>query len=305
MSELYLRSVVVNVYPASGSGRKIEGLRIGFRVIKTSESHPNTAELDIYNLSESSRAMFQATDSRVEILVGYKGIPKAGILGPVGDGSFQGNIESLFIGNVAKSVPKTEGGGNSKKPKQRYTQSVVEGVDKIMKVQLADGENRYRNARHTKGYPPNTSLNQVLDELTASLALARGSRTGVPEKKYANGLTLTGLARDSMNVLTKGNGLQWSIQDETLQILPKNGMTTDSIIVLTPKTGLIGSPQKTDKGLEFVSLLQPQLKPGRRVQIESQFVSGIFIVKKVTHEGDSHRGNFLSRCEASNTGGNA
>lgn len=301
MSQLYDRSVIVKVYPATGEAKKIEGLRVKFRVIKTSESHPNTAEIDIYNLSENTQAILQAKDTRVELQVGYKGLPTNGFAGVLPGTGKGGNVETVFIGNVAKAVPKNEKGTGKK---HRFTQTVVEGVDIVTKVQVADGENRYRNSKLTKGFPPNTTLNQVLDELTKQLGLAKGSREGVPDQKYANALTLSGLVRDHLNTLTKGNGLQWSIQDETLQILPKNGMTTDSIIVLSPKSGLIGSPQKTDKGLQFSSLMQPQIRPGRRVQIEAAFVKGIFVVKKVEHNGDSHTGDFLSKCEASHTGSN-
>lgn len=302
MSDLFLRNVIVKVYPAAGQARKIEGLRVKFRVTKSTESNPNTAEVDIYNLSESSMSLFQAKDSRVELQVGYKGVP-AGALGGGPEMAGNGNVESVFIGNVSKAVPKNEKKTAKGKGKNKFSQSVIEGVDIITKVQLSDGENRYRNARLTKGFPPNASLNQVLDELTKSLGLAKGAREGVPSQKYANALTVSGLVRDHLSVLTKGNGLQWSIQDETLQILPKNGSTKDSIIVLSPSSGLVGSPQKSDKGIEFTSLMQPQIRPGRRVQIDSAFVKGIFIVKKVTHEGDSHEGDFHSKCEASNTSG--
>lgn len=300
MAQLYDRSVILNVYPVSGSSKKIDGLRVKFRIVKTSESNPNTAELEIYNLSESSRAMFQAKDSRVDIQVGYKGVPPDNsYFGSLPGFGSSGNVESVFIGNVAAALAKKESGGKRGKSKShKYTQSIIQAVDIITKVQLADGENRYRNARLTKGFPPNTSLNQVLDELTKQLGLAKGARIGVPNQKYANALTLSGLVRDHLNVLTKGNGLQWSIQNETLQILPKAGATTDGVILLNPTTGLVGSPQKSDKGIEFSSLLQPQLIPGRRVKIESKFINGTFVVRKVTHEGDSHEGEFLSKCEA-------
>lgn len=300
MAELYDRSVIVKVYPATGQAKKIEGLRVKFKVTKTSESNPNTAELDIYNLSETTRSLFQAKDSRVELQVGYKGIPATGIISQFGIGA-QGNVETVFIGNVSKAVPKNDKSfSDSKKQKHRFSQSVIQGVDIVTKVQLADGANRYRNARLTKGFPPNITLDQVLDELTSNLGFAKGDRQGVPERRYANGLTVSGLVRDHLNVLMKGNELEWSIQDETLQVIPKNGATSETEILLKPTTGLVGSPQKTDKGLEFTSLLQPQLRPGRRVQIESAFVKGVFVVKKVTHDGDSHEGSFLSKCEASN-----
>ena len=186
----------------------------------------------------------------------------------------------MFVGDVVKTVQK------------------IESPDIITTIEVADGDNKYRNARLEKGYPPNTKLNPVFDDLEKSIGLSRGVREGVPEKTYAHGLTLSGLSRDHLDVLTRSNGLEWSVQDETLQIIPEGQGTSESLILLSPDSGLIGSPNKTKKGVEFISLIQPKLRPGRRVQVDSRLVKGIFKIRKVTHEGDSHEGDFLSKCEA-------
>jgi len=278
VAELYLRKVILEIIPQSGSGKKIEDLRIRFKCEKTNESSPNNAEIEVFNLAESTRSTLEAKNTKVRLSIGYLGLNAAGFAGTGIGGS--SSVEVVFVGDVVKTTQK------------------IETPDIITTLEVADGSNRFRNSRLEKGYPPNTKLNPVFDDLETSLGLGKGTRQGVPDKTYANGLSLSGPSREHLDVLTRSNGLEWSIQDETLQIIPAGQGTTESVILLASDSGLIGSPNKTAKGVEFTSLIQPRLRPGRRVQIDSRALKGIFKIRKVEHAGDSHEGDFLSKCEA-------
>lgn len=265
MPDLYLRKVELEVFPSVGQGIKIDELRIKFRCEKSTERNPNKATIEIYNLSDKTRAILEKKNTRVALKIGY-----------------QDTLELIFIGNIDKAVHKRE------------------NVDIITELEVKDGGNKYRNSRHTKGYPPGIKAKKVFDEIGDSMGLPVSSKEGVPEDaKYENGLTLQGLARDHLDNLTQKFNLEWSIQDETLQITKKTGTTKESIILLDPDSGLVGFPAKTKTGVEFTSLIQPGLKPGRRVQLDSRIVKGVFKLRKVSHEGDAHQGDFLSKCEAS------
>ncbi len=168
----------------------------------------------------------------------------------------------------------------------------------ISKAELADGGHRYRNSRINKGIPPGAKTKQVIDELVKSIGLTQGAIIGVPSTQYPNGITLHGMSRDRLDEVCKKNGLQWSIQDGVLQIVPEKKTTFDSVLVISPDSGLIGSPNKTKRGVEFKTLLMPLLKPGRRVKLESRFIKGIFKISVVSHSGDSMQGEFYSEVEA-------
>lgn len=282
MSELYLRKVILDIVPERGEGKKIEDLRIRFRCEKTNESTPNDGKIEIFNLADNTRSMLEGKNTRVKLQIGYLGVPQRSSAGLNVTGT-TGNVELVFIGNVTKAVHKIEGG---------------EKPDIITTLEVADGGNKFRNARLDKGYPPNTTLQRVYDDLITELGLGKGSVKGIPDKTYANGLALSGLVRDHLNTLSRANKLEWSIQDETLQIIPQQEGATSTTIELDPDSGLIGSPSKTAKGVEFNSLIQPKIRPGTMIKLTSKLVSGIFKVRKVVHEGDSHQGEFLSKCEA-------
>lgn len=281
MTDLYLRKVILDVVPEKGISKRIEDLRIKFDCEKTNESSPNNAKIEIFNLSDTSRATLEAKNTRVRLQIGYLGIPKT-----VGAGitltGLSGNVETVFVGSVVKCTHKYDAGS----------------PDIVTTIEVADGGNRFRNAKLEKGYPPNAKLEQVVNDLIEQMGLNKGAVLGIPKKKYANGVTFYGLARDHLDTLAKTYGFEWSIQDETLQIIPANDTTAENGIQLDSESGLVGFPSKTAKGVEFTSLIQPRLRPGRKVILNSRILKGTFKIRKVKHSGDSHSGDFLSKCEA-------
>jgi hypothetical protein len=279
MGELYLRKVILQVVPERGAAKLIDELRIKFKVEKTNESAPNTAEIQIYNASESTRSLLEAKNTQVRISFGYLGLNPNGVLG-TGFASTS-NVDLVYVGDITKVTQK------------------FQRPDIISELECGDGDNRFRNSRLSKGYPPGTKVDLILDDLIKAMGLSKGSRVGVPPKKYGSGVALSGLAKTHLDMICKANNLEWSIQDGSIQIIRKDLPSADPTIILDADSGLIGSPSKTKEGVEFTSLIQPDLKPGRRVQLKSRTISGIFKVRKVTHEGDSSaQGQFHSKCEA-------
>lgn len=279
MNELYLRNVLLNVYSGGSRATQIENLKIVFDCEKTNESTPNSAEIQIYNLSERSRGLLEAKNTRIELLGGYRGFNANGSLNT---GTFSpGTVDAIFIGDISRVIHK------------------VDRTDIVSTIEVEDGGNRYRQSRLNKGYPPNTRLQLILDDLVTSLGLAKGAQIDIPNKTYANGVAMTGSAKDSLDKICKSNGLEWSIQNESVQIIQKNSNLNTSLILLNSDTGLIGSPDKTKEGIEFTSLLMPVLIPGKRVKIESKFISGVYKIRKVNHKGSNKSDDsFLSMCEA-------
>lgn len=276
--EKYIRRVVVDAIRNSVLVKRVNGLRVVFDCEKTNESNPNVAKIEVYNLSETSRGIFEGKNTRVQLSVGYEGLLPEGIFRT--GLSSSSSVETVFVGNITKVKHK------------------LVGRDIVTSLELADGGNRFRNARFNKGYPPNVKLNFVIDELITELGLAKGPKLGVPVKNYANGLALYGLIRDHLDVLCKANNLEWSIQNETVQIIQKDTTILNSPILINSDTGMVGSPEKTKYGVEFACLLDPSLTPGKKIKIEGKFLDGFYKVRKVNQKGDTNSGDFLSKCEA-------
>jgi hypothetical protein len=92
---------------------------------------------------------------------------------------------------------------------------------------------------------------------------------------------------------------KWSIQDSKVQFIPKGGFVKEDAVFLSAKTGMVGVPirLKEDEGLQVRSLLQGRIAPGKRVQVESSYFTGTLVVKKVSHDGDTHSGGFTTLLE--------
>lgn len=263
MANLFLRNVRVRIVSQVGVGKTLSGLRVIFDIDKTNEANPNRADVGVYNVNDNTKGILESKNAKVYLEVGY------------GD-----DLQTIFVGNVTKVVHE------NKSP------------DILTKIELGDGDNAFRNGRIEEGFPSGTSTSHLIDKLIEASGLGRGSVKGIPDINYANGIVLSGSVRHNLNEICKKNDLEWSIQDEAIQILPKKQFNLDSIVLLTPETGLVGSPSKTKKGIEFTSLLQAKLRPGGKVKIESRNYNGVFKVRRVNHKGDSHEGEFHSICEA-------
>lgn len=265
MARLFDRKVKAIIIPENGISVSVEGLRMSFQCEKTVEETPNTLRLEIYNMNKLNRSLLEADKTRISLEAGYKDTSSL-----------------IFIGNIERVVHEKD------------------GPDIISKLECKDGGNRYRNARIERSYGPGVRSNFVIADMAAEFGLRLGQFVDIPATQYAQGLSVSGLIRDELTNVTRKSGLEWSVQDETLQIIPKGKSTNDGIVLLNFESGLINRPTKTKKGVNFTSLLQPELRPGKAVKIESdsQEIDGMYKLKKVVHQGDSRQGLFQSICEA-------
>jgi hypothetical protein len=255
----------------------VEGLRIAFKVERsTSTKPPNKAEIQIYNLSEDSRARTQKRNAAIVLQAGYPD-----------------TIGQLFSGNV------------------KTVSHVRSGADWITKVVSADGEVQYRTARISESFKAGTKPEQVAQKLIDALKLKAGNvlkeiakgdfAKGLTE--FTNGKVLQGNAAKELDTLLSSLGLTYSIQDGALQVLRFGKATEAPAVVLNTETGLIGSPEFGETGkdkhtvLKVKSLLQPELVPGRRIKLESETKDCIARVEKVIHTGDTHGPAWYSDCE--------
>ena len=240
------------------------GFRISFKIEKDASSTVNKAEIRIYNLTSASRGLAENPQNIIELFAGYGKEPKL-----------------LFRGNPSRVI------------------SSVGGPDSVTVFEVGDGLKSFQDSRVDVSFKQGTPVTDVFQTLTNAMGLDKGEQKDIPQKAFVSGLSLSGPVRDHMDYLTGKLDLEWSIQNGAVQIIPKGKSTSQTAFLLSPETGLIGSPNKKDKGLEVVSLLQPEINPGRVVEIQSKFVNGQYRVEKVSHEGDTDDTAWFTRIEIS------
>ena len=234
MGLLFQRSIRVSFGLANQPFTVVTGLFMQFDVEKTSEKTPNRVRIQITNLNETSRSTLEQKNVIVRLEAGY-----------------QNQLDELFIGNISKG--SSERGGH----------------DWVTSIEAGDGEKAFGTAQVNTTLGPGANTKQVLETLAAALGKGIGSIKGVLDTDiFQNGITLTGDVSQRIDEITDKMGLEWSIQDDKLQVLPPDVPSEELGIILTPETGLIGSPvrreeaKKGGKFLEFNALLRAQIKPG-------------------------------------------
>ena len=257
MTKLYQRQWLVRA-----DGLDLSGLHGEFKVLRSTKMEPNTAEIKIYGLSQSTR-------SRLE---GSRNLPITLGAGYVGDGS----PPILFVGD------------------SRSAKSTRDGAEIMTTIQARDFGRLYQQARLTRSYGPGTPVVNVLRDLVDAMGVGPGNLTEFsPAFQLRNGMSsfpegyaITGPVRRSMDTLLRGAGLRWSIQNNALQIQRRGQALQTRAVLLSKTSGLVGSPEKDAKGIvTAVSLIQGGLDPGRKIVLESSLVSGDYEIRAAEYVG--------------------
>lgn len=118
--------------------------------------------------------------------------------------------------------------------------------------------------------------------------------------KTARGEVLRGAAMDKLTYLCNSFGLT-AIQDlQTIHIVPDEFALAEEAILISPGTGLIGSPKRitftkvnhftAETGWEFDCTANHELRPGGLVYLDSDEFSGPLVIARLEGHGQSHDG---------------
>jgi hypothetical protein len=259
----------LTIEPRTEEGENQPMLKMRFDITKTNNREANSAELAIWNLKEESRTLLQPKGLEVIIKAGYVD-----------------SIAQIFKADSSRTV-------NSK-----------ELTDWITTIEFEVKELKSKRINKSLRGPQKagTILQEAADALGLDIGNVKdqirsdGARSVL--KEFVSGVVLSGKASDVMDEVASSLGLNYSVQDKKLQVLPKNGVLPGPAIDLSVETGMIGSPQIGEKGtVTTATLLDPRMVPGRRVKLDSLVVSGEFKVQKVHHVGDTWGAEWTSELE--------
>lgn len=296
---LFNRTAELIVGQSGGKGVAIRDLRFSFNIEKTSSETLNNSTLRIYNMNRTTRAMVETPNNAL--------ILKAGYTEDVG-------LKTIFVGIVRRSL------------------TVREGTDWITELELDDGLISYQASKISATFSPGASGIDVLRAVASSFNLpVRPLPDGIPAKTYPAGFSALGRSREAMNKVCNYLGLEWSIQNQEVQILKKGGVAKRTAVLISANTGMIGSPAKEAKtlsdkaaakrgittnsagvikrnkenadgeiderlevqGYKVESMLQPTIEPGGLVKVESEGINGSFFrVERLSHVGDTGGGEW-------------
>jgi len=249
-------------------------LRVVAKITKTTQKAPNSCELTINNLAPHARAALQVKGLRVIVEAGYVGV----------------GLQRAFLGD------------------SRSTDHKRDGADMVTLIRCGDGERAMRFARASQAFARGTTVRDVAAYCADQLGLGRGNLgTALPalDKTLGGGWTVHGAASSELQRILRSVGYSYSVQDGQLQVLAPGQSIEYSVPLISPETGLIGSPEmgspekeKKAPAIKFRSLLLPGARPGGQVHLRSERYDGIFKERKVEHSFDSAGGDWYTDHEA-------
>jgi hypothetical protein len=282
MSDLAQSALFGRVVEFAVGDRLWTGQRVQFEIEKSLHRNPNTSKITITNLSAASRRSVTDRGTPMTLRAGYAS-----------------NIATIFSGQVV--------GFDDKRA----------DTDRNLELTGRDGDGAWlATSSHSWGMPvPRLT---VVQSLASDLGLTLGTDAAALVNATGNTrgrLVCHGHAYAELTKVLAPLGLSWSIQDGGLQIIEANTALSPSAVLLTPQTGLIGVPERMEKyhkpgskrkgtptQIRVVSLLQPSLLPGRQVLVQSDELTGSYIVQKASFKGDTHGDDWTVTCECSEVG---
>jgi hypothetical protein len=207
-------------------------------------------------------------------------------------------LEDLFIGNVVSAWI------DYKKP----------NIEAHFTVH--DGENTIRTKKVKLTSSAGASAKRMMKDVIKQIGLPEkvaGAVDAVADKVLNKGMSFLGTANVALTEIADTLEMEWSIQDGKLVLVKKGHALQTAAVKLTPKTGLIGSPekinsvvpsssgeQKTVEGWKLTSLLMPSIVPLCTIVVESRDIppGSTFKVISVEHRGDTHGSDWMTTTEA-------
>jgi hypothetical protein len=265
------------------SNRKLDGLdlsqfRIKFSVKRSDTMTPNVADIRVYNLSDETVLKIQKEFTQVTLQAGYES--NFGVI-------FQGNIKQVIAGRES-------------------------ATDTFIDIVAGDGDRAYNfaivNTTIAKGSTQKDQVNAAVSAMTPK-GVTAGHLGDMPTSQLPRGKVMYGNARNYLRNVAQTDGSSWSIQDEKVNFVPKKSYLPGERIVLTSKTGMIGTPQQTNEGVNVKCLINPNIRIGGRIQIDNKSIArfkinlsvpnspanipapltadGVYYVLVVEHSGDN------------------
>lgn len=269
----------------------VQPIRITFDVRKDTEEEPNDHTIRVYNLAAATRRALEEPGLRCVLYAGY---------------AEEGGPLLMASGSVVFAYTK------------------FEQPDVVTELIVKDGYTEVRDTAISIGLGPGAQASAIIRDIARQMGLPLVMADDVADRRWQQGFSFYGAARTALHKVTQGTGLEWSIQNQQLQVVQRRGTTRRQAVVLAADTGLLGFPERTMEaarekakvkdqttgdnvnlvsaqqqrdGWRVQSLLLPTLNPGDLVKLESKSVEAFLRVEGLQHSGDSAGGNWQTELQ--------
>lgn len=230
-------------------------IRIQFDAVKSVDSGLNSCRVRIYNLSKDKRKKLVKDDTDTNTKLEF--LLKAGY----------NKIETLFKGFILECFSEKSGADIV------TTISAMDG--------LVDAQGSYTSTTVKKG----DAINVILKDMPNTTRARISDRPVVNRAKVLVGNSLKLVENNLKDDET------YYIDEGKLYIIKQNEVVSDIIPLVNASTGLLNTPTKKKYEVTFNTLLNPTIRIGCQVKLESIYaenLNGTYKVLTITYRGDSN-----------------
>ena len=265
MSDFFNRKCRVTVGPETGgTGTSVDdSWRIAFKVNQNEDGKSNAVDVSIYNLTDSTHAKLAKEDQVLQLEAGY-----------------ENNMSVIAVADITRVI------------RDRELPNI------ITRIECHDGFKTLSDIKLSLSFDAGSTVGQVVRSIANNLAIDYEPNSQVDlTKVYLNGFSYTGRCGQALDKVANFLGVDWVIQNRVLYFVNKNQALQGRAVLLSPASGLIGSPKNIieenkkngtkRKGYEVQSKLNPKIRPNQPLILKSRDVDGTFKIGNVTIESDT------------------
>lgn len=238
MAEQYLRAAEATI---AGIKVTADDLRMRFDTHQALSGTPHHVNIIITNASPKTIAAMRKEKAPVTLKVGYES--GSGVI-------FEGQI--LQVRNGRENVSDT-----------------------YVHVLATSSDNGRNYATVNKALAAGHTFRDRVDVALESMkpyGITAGHIDDLGSRKFLRGFSCFGMTHDLLREVCKGVGATWHIQGNKLNILKEGNMLPGGAIVLNSQTGMIGLPEQTIEGVIVRCLLNYNIYPGSKIQINESSI---------------------------------
>jgi len=229
-------------------------IRIQFDSVKSVDAGLNSCRVRIYNLSKDKRKKLVKDDTDTKTKLEF--LLKAGY----------NKIETLFKGFILECFSEKSGA------------DIV--TTAVSMDGLVDAQGSYTSTTVKKG----DAINVILKDMPNTTRARISDRPVVNRAKVLVGNSLKLVENNLKDDET------YYIDEGKLYIIKQNEVVSDIIPLVNASTGLLNTPTKKKYEVTFNTLLNPTIRIGCQVKLESIYaenLNGTYKVLTITYRGDS------------------
>ena len=251
----------------------VENLRMSFDIELLAAPGAGASQIHIWNLAPKNEEEIVAADTPVRLEAGYTG-----------------RVSVIYEGQVFRaSVKRT-------------------GLDRITTLLVTSHQAVTSSAVITHFWKGVVQLSEIAGYIANAMGLelvAGQALNGIVFEDYAlqapapRAMTLV-LAKGSR---LSGQSLSWRRDGNALHIYRGGESGLPLTRVVSEATGMVGSPERTDRGADVAIVLDEVPNIGDTVRLESSVLTGDWTVIGINYVGDNWQGDFLVRLQLGDPNG--